>query len=293
MEFTQMSEHGYYDRESNTREKPRAVPYGVLSFAIFLAGLAFVFGIVIILNNIKEPFRFDASSQGYVAADIESGEPSIALLKSSDTDGDGLTDYDELYTYRTSPYLKDTDSDGYTDDEELKTGHDPNCASGKSCFGSAFSVSTSTPATASANAMPESLKTIFGPQGPRSIEDFASLSIDQVRELLASQGVSKEDLAKIDDKALMEVYQKTYKDFSEKALSDKPLAIPSSDAQTQAQNSTLQIDPERLKNPESFTPEEIRNIIRSSGSLTEEQLKTIDDKTLKDVFMQTVKDYKP
>lgn len=286
-----MSEHGSYDRGSRAREIPRSVPYGVLGFAIFLAGLAFVFGIVIILNNIKEPFRFDANAtQGYAAADIDSGEPSVDVLKSTDTDGDALTDYDELYTYRTSPYLKDTDSDGYTDDEELKTGHDPNCASGQSCFGSAFSVATSTLPKAESN-VPESLQAVFGPQGPRSIEDFASLSIDQVRQLLLSQGMSKDDLGKIDDQALMELYQRTYKDFNAKALSDTPLAIPSAPAASPSQSPTLQIDPARLANPESFTPEEIRSIIRTSGSLTEEQLQTIDDKTLKDVFLQTVKNY--
>ncbi|MBI2484322.1 hypothetical protein HYV71_04020 [Candidatus Uhrbacteria bacterium] len=286
-----MPEHGSYDRTRNAREIPRTVPYGVLSFAIFLAGLAFVFGIVIILNNIKEPFRFDGTSaQGYAVADIESGEPSVEALKSIDTDGDGLTDYDELYIYRTSPYLKDTDSDGYTDDEELRTGHDPNCASGQSCFGSQLSFGTSTPASAQSPAS-ESLQAIFGPTGPRSFEDFASLSVDQIRQLLLSQGMSKEDVGKIDDQALMEVYRNTYRDFSARALSDQPLSLP--EQQPKPQKQSLQIDPARLANPETFTPEEIRDIIRASGSLTEEQLSGIDDQTLKDVFLQTVKSYKP
>lgn len=44
----------------------------------------------------------------------------------ADTDGDGLTDGEEVLTYKTSPLLADTDGDGLTDSEELGTyGSDP------------------------------------------------------------------------------------------------------------------------------------------------------------------------
>lgn len=36
-----------------------------------------------------------------------------------DSDGDGLTDAEEMYTYNTSPYIQDTDGDGYSDGEEV------------------------------------------------------------------------------------------------------------------------------------------------------------------------------
>lgn len=38
-----------------------------------------------------------------------------------DTDGDGLTDFEEVRTYKTNPLLPDTDFDGLTDFEEVKT----------------------------------------------------------------------------------------------------------------------------------------------------------------------------
>ncbi|MEO8615219.1 MAG: binary toxin-like calcium binding domain-containing protein [Luteolibacter sp.] len=45
---------------------------------------------------------------------------------SSDTDGDGLSDFDELFTYSTSLYEADTDYDGLTDYDEVNTyGTDP------------------------------------------------------------------------------------------------------------------------------------------------------------------------
>lgn len=42
-------------------------------------------------------------------------DPALA-----DTDGDGLSDGDEVNTYRTSPLLKDTDGDGISDGDEVK-----------------------------------------------------------------------------------------------------------------------------------------------------------------------------
>ena len=45
-----------------------------------------------------------------------------------DTDGDGLTDYDEVFTYKTSPTNPDSDRDGLNDGEEIARKTDPNKA---------------------------------------------------------------------------------------------------------------------------------------------------------------------
>lgn len=42
-----------------------------------------------------------------------------------DTDGDGLSDFDEVNTYRTDPLNPDTDGDGLKDGEEVQRGTDP------------------------------------------------------------------------------------------------------------------------------------------------------------------------
>ncbi|HXO51137.1 MAG TPA: Ig-like domain-containing protein, partial [Mycobacterium sp.] len=42
-----------------------------------------------------------------------------------DTDGDGLSDGDEVHVYHTNPLLWDTDGDGISDGVELRTGSDP------------------------------------------------------------------------------------------------------------------------------------------------------------------------
>lgn len=42
-----------------------------------------------------------------------------------DTDGDGLSDGEEVKKYRTDPLRADSDGDGYTDAEEIKNGYNP------------------------------------------------------------------------------------------------------------------------------------------------------------------------
>jgi len=42
-----------------------------------------------------------------------------------DSDGDGLQDGAEVFTYQTNPNLQDTDGDGYLDDYEIQTGKSP------------------------------------------------------------------------------------------------------------------------------------------------------------------------
>jgi hypothetical protein len=43
-----------------------------------------------------------------------------------DTDGDGLSDYEEVKIYNTDPLNPDTDGDGYLDGEEVNNGYNPN-----------------------------------------------------------------------------------------------------------------------------------------------------------------------
>ena len=54
--------------------------------------------------------------------------PDNATLNTSytDSDSDGLSDWDELYTTFTNPFLADTDNDGVTDYYESLSGSDPN-----------------------------------------------------------------------------------------------------------------------------------------------------------------------
>ncbi len=47
------------------------------------------------------------------------------VCHAQDTDGDGLSDYDEIYVYGTDPYDMDTDNDSFDDGFEVAYGSDP------------------------------------------------------------------------------------------------------------------------------------------------------------------------
>ena len=53
--------------------------------------------------------------------------PAVAWA-AVDTDGDGLTDDQEIKVYYSDPFLADTDGDGYDDNEELVNGFSPTVA---------------------------------------------------------------------------------------------------------------------------------------------------------------------
>ncbi len=46
-------------------------------------------------------------------------------VTSSDTDEDGLTDYQEIFNFKTDPLKADTDGDGSTDGYEVRGGSNP------------------------------------------------------------------------------------------------------------------------------------------------------------------------
>jgi hypothetical protein len=43
-----------------------------------------------------------------------------------DTDFDGLSDFEEVYIYRTNPNSADSDVDGFSDKDEINNGYNPN-----------------------------------------------------------------------------------------------------------------------------------------------------------------------
>jgi parallel beta-helix repeat protein len=49
----------------------------------------------------------------------------VVLAAFADSDGDGLSNQDEMVVYGTNPLIPDTDDDGYTDGDEINAGSDP------------------------------------------------------------------------------------------------------------------------------------------------------------------------
>ena len=100
-----------------------------------------VLWVIQLRRNIIEPLYAQPSTNegtNSVASNIETD----MTLKTKDTDGDGLNDWDELNLYKTSPYLADTDSDTFDDKKEIESGNDPTCPEGQTCTGSSSQTPT-------------------------------------------------------------------------------------------------------------------------------------------------------
>lgn len=138
-----------------------------------------------------------------------------AELKTQDTDSDGLNDFDELYIYKSSPYLGDTDSDGTPDGEEVRGGSDPNCPKGQDCLGLVTSGDSTSPGTATAMTPPPA-------DALNSLEILKNLSTEEIRNLLIQSGVSKDVLQKVDDNSLRAIYEDALKTMSASGTPKQP-----------------------------------------------------------------------
>ncbi len=161
----------------------------LLIFGILSVGL----GMLQIRNSLYGPLALNNK----VSPELKNEINSIDALRLRDTDHDGLTDFDELYVYTTSPYLYDTFSYGISDKEVITKGL-PLCPKGQDCStpiasgGAVPSVGSSTVPVALPNpgAPPlDILKTLTDPA--------------QIRQMLISSGTDPKLLTKISDAELM------------------------------------------------------------------------------------------
>jgi len=51
--------------------------------------------------------------------------PTPVITEKTDSDGDGLTDFDELKKFSSDPQKTDTDGDGFSDGDEVSKGYNP------------------------------------------------------------------------------------------------------------------------------------------------------------------------
>jgi hypothetical protein len=176
----------------------------LLIFGILTIGLA---GLQL-RNNIYGPFAEKMAR----ARDIEPNQlDEQARLQMLDTDKDGLTDWEEINFYSTSPYLPDTDSDGLTDKTEIDNGTNPLCPEGQTCNADETTLSaTSTETNTVASPLlgeATGFEQMVGVSSSQNI-DFSSLGVmlgdkQKLRQLLLETGsISAEQLSKIDDKTL-------------------------------------------------------------------------------------------
>ena len=107
--------------------------FGVILF-VAVGVSAIYLGVKQYSEKVNAPFAPDTAAVAAMESDLSASvAPQDDPNSKVDTDGDGLTDYQEVHVYHTSPYLADTDSDGIPDGTEVKNGTDPNCAQGQVC----------------------------------------------------------------------------------------------------------------------------------------------------------------
>jgi len=130
--------------------------------------------------------------------------------KNTDSDEDGLSDWDESNLYSTSPYLQDSDSDGISDRDEVTAGTNPNCVEGEECLAGNIPVST-VDNTGDQNkaTQVESIATenLSESEGQAIQEVFGeNPSADAIRNILLQSGMTAEQLASYTDEQLIATF---------------------------------------------------------------------------------------
>lgn len=252
-----------------------------MGFLIVLGLVALIGGPYLIWYRIRAPFARKTPAKNLTLPQNQS-LTALLELQTKDTDKDGLTDYDELYVYQTSPYLEDTDSDGLKDKTEVDQKKNPLCPEGQECLVK--------------EAAPGETLALPGDSGVRQNDtgagglDFSSLfgggqttggnlSAAQLRQLLEQTGMAKETLDKIDDKTLLDLYNKTIGELGQTAPSGS------------TGNLLFGADLTKLLNPENLSATEIRELLRLGG-VDEKTLQGLDDASLKKLFEEALKQAK-
>ena len=186
---------------------------------VFIGIFALVFGMKSFGAHIRRPFELqilNAKTERTYLLEGERESEEEQKQKETDTDEDGLMDYEELYVYKTSPYLSDSDSDNYNDKMEIDSGNDPNCPVGKDC--GKVTVTSVESESEQANALLSGAEVgassfegnssdDFVLDSSKDVESFLStLGADDIRALLLEQGIPQETLDTLDDETLVETF---------------------------------------------------------------------------------------
>ncbi|MEI6529546.1 MAG: hypothetical protein WCN88_04080 [Candidatus Falkowbacteria bacterium] len=181
---------------------PRQQKMAVVFLAVF-AIMIIVLWVVQLSAQLNSPFNLASGLTKKNQA--TSTDPSL-----KDSDGDGISDSDEVNVYHTSPYLEDSDSDGINDKQEIEQGTDPNCASGKDCgtTGTASNGITN-PNASSTDILDFGALTqdSLGTSTPSASE--IGVTPTMIREELLKSGVEQATLDKISDADLLKIYEES------------------------------------------------------------------------------------
>lgn len=176
-----------------------------LSLVIAFGVIAVLMGAIYIGSHLTQAFNVEYDGPAVYTHEQRQLQ-ALQELQTSDTDKDGFTDYEELYLYRTSPYLEDTDGDGIDDKTEVSTGSDPNCAPGKPCEAIVNDAE---------GATGNEVETIFSIPGAETMNENLELiqsltngvTAEQVRQFLLDNGTDPVLVDSYSDEELISIYQ--------------------------------------------------------------------------------------
>ena len=238
---------------------PTKINKFLLLFLLFFGLLAISLGYFQIKGAIYAPFvRQKVSEEQEIPTQAE----VLAILDGQDVDNDGLSDFDEKFVYQTSAYLADSDSDGFSDKEEIEAESDP-----LNPESTPYHSPTNLPGEPGKSSTSVLEEVILVPEFSQTLG--IEISVEEIRNLLINQaGLSQGIVDKLDDKTLEKLYNETKQETG--------------------------IDLKELKAPDDLMRQfsdldvvQLRQLLISQG-VDSEILSSIDDQTLKSMFLQSL-----
>lgn len=270
------SQISWYEREKlSRREKINSI------IIIFIGIGTLFFAVISMIINISNPFSDILKiGQAQLKAQEEQEKAQLLALQKTDTDGDGLIDYLEIYQYGTSPYLKDSDGDGLSDAEEITKGTNPNCPEGQQCFNNDKNRNSS-----DTSDVP-SLVTEISANNKGKV----AITPDFLRQVLIESGFDKEMIEETPDSDLLSLFQEYTKSNPEIASKyfdtsngqEIKTSLPNPDV-SKVDLSSLGV--KSLEDLKNLSGNQIRTLMVQSGA-PEDLLKTVSDEQLKELFLK-------
>ena len=255
------------DQNMDKHQKIMMSALGVIGLGILVLAILQIKSLVVI----PWPDLGDKETQAQITeADLAA---TVAAQKTKDTDGDGLSDYDELNVYMTSPYLKDSDSDTFSDQEEVESGNNPNCPAGQTCY-SASSTSESIAGETTAET------TATTTTNTASTGQTYTPTATELRTILSQSGqFTAEQLSQISDEDLLAAYQEMIKanpDLQSQLMTN-------SASNTESASETVDVSGLTL------APAEIRAMLIEQG-FSKTDLEKISDADLTEMYKKALKE---
>ncbi|MFH1171872.1 MAG: hypothetical protein V1778_05045 [bacterium] len=285
-----MNEQG--DRPNDRHDQPMGERRLFVVLCVFGVAALF-FGFFQIVNSIRGPFAFPKNANETTLSETGS---TISSLKKKDTDNDGLSDFDELYVYHTSPYLADSDSDSSSDQQEVFGGTDPNCPQGQNC--SALAGVNVSGTNENVNEDTNSTLPLEGNTNAASAETNASttlpsgLSIDDLRLALKNAGAPETTINGMSDAELLDLYQQvvgpsgmTTNTTTNASATTNGSTTNSATISSNA-NLPATLDESTMQN---LTPAQIRQLLIQGGA-DAATINQVDDATLQEIFQKALLD---